>query len=424
MAALAALAAATLSGCEPDQARAASASPDSAMVRDTARAVLPPRAPLTTDEAARYREIARAAWQYFNANYQPETGLVNAVPSFPYTTLWDVGGQLLAFVSARDLGLIDDATLKAKVGKTLSTLEHVQLFEDIAFNRFYSTKDASLAAKEGVGVSATDLGRLLVALHVVASRYPDLAGAARRVVSRNDFKQLVKDGYLQGYAVSEGKRWAFQEGRIGYEQYIATGFSSWGAAVSPALTVKSNAENATVLGVPVLADKRGNDRLLSEPFILYGVELGLSNELDDLAQRVLRAQEARFTQTGIVTVASEDAVAIKPYYFYYYCVLCNDKPFVIGVSSPRTVLDSPRWVSTKAAYGWDALYPSDYTKKAVDYVQPSFDAKRGWASGVFESNRASTETYEINTAAVLLEVAAYQLRGRVPLVDAAPSSAR
>ena len=63
--------------------------------------------------------------------------------------------------------------------------------------------------------------------------------------------------------------------------------------------------------------------------------------------------------------------------------------------------------------------PNDYTKLAVDYVGGARDAKRGWASGVYESSRKSTQTYDINTASVMMEVAFYRLRGNKPLLETA-----
>ena len=107
-------------------------------------------------------------------------------------------------------------------------------------------------------------------------------------------------------------------------------------------------------------------------------------------------------------MASEDAINRGPYYFYYYCVYCDGKPFVINVHTPGLTLDAPRWVSTKAAFGWHALMPSAYTWQAVEHVQGARDPKAGWASGVFEETGASTETYTLNTAAVILEAAAYR----------------
>ena len=405
-------------GCDPTPARGseASAQPQAAIAQSTAPA-LPP---LTTEERAFYRSMARASWSYLDANYQARTGLVNATPDWANTTVWDVGSQILAYYAAQQLGLIDAKTYDTRIRTTLATLGRVKLFRNAAYNKLYSTTDGSLGASR-LGWSATDLGRLLVALKVIATQQPQYAQLAEQAVRRNDFTQIVKGGYLQGQLIgSNGKPWSYQEGRIGYEQYVARGFAAWGADVRNALTYKQNAKDVNVLGVALPGDKRFQDRLLSEPFVLYGIELGFNDEMRDLAASLLRAQEARFKSTGVMTMVSEDALAVPPHYFYYYCVYCNAKSFVIDVSSPGSELDSPRWVSTKAAFGWHALMPSDYTKKAIDYVAAARDPKRGWASGVFEKSGASTKSFDINTASVLLEIALYQLRGRVPLMDAAP----
>ncbi|MEX2153245.1 MAG: DUF3131 domain-containing protein [Gemmatimonadaceae bacterium] len=375
---------------------------------------------LTPEEKHFYRDMARAAWKYMEAEYEPSTGFVNAVPSWHNTTLWDLGGQLLAFVAAKELGLLSPAEFDRRTSKALSTLEKVELFRDVAFNRMYSTKDGSLNTKEGPGYSATDLGRFFVALKVLAAREPRYAAQAERIVRRNDFAQLVKAGYLHGEGVDRNaKPITYQEGRIGYEQYVATGFSQWGAAVDSALSVRQNSEPVTVLGVELLADKRSLDRLLSEPFILHGLEVGLTGDMKALAANVLKAQEARYKSTGQVTIVTEDAVAVAPHHFYYYCVYCNRKPFVVGISAPRETFDSPRWVSTKGAFGWHALFPSPYTKTATDHVASAFDPARGWATGVFEGTRKSTKTFDVTTATTLMEIAFYQLRGRKPLIEAA-----
>jgi hypothetical protein len=139
----------------------------------------------------------------------------------------------------------------------------------------------------------------------------------------------------------------------------------------------------------------------------------------DLAGRLLQAQETRFKSTGQMTIVTEDAVGVPPEYFYYYCVICNRKPFVIDLATPGKERDSPRWVSTKGAYGWDAIMPSDYTRRAVEYVQPAKSAKLGWSSGIYEGTGKSTKTVDINTSSVMLEIALYKLRGSRPLIQAA-----
>ena len=381
------------------------------------------RAPLTEAERAQYTEMARLSWQYLDRYYQPATGLVNATPDWANTTVWDIGGQIIAYRAAKELGLIPAAEYHKRTARLLQTLERAELFRGAAFNKLYSTTDGSIG-RSRLGWSATDLGRLFLALKILAVHEPQYAAQAEAIVRRNDFRQIVKDGYLHGQLIgSSGKPWTFQEGRIGYEQYVANGFSQWGIDVRNAADVRKNGTPVTVMGVSLLQDRRKLDRLLSEPFILQGLEVGLAGDMRALATNVLRAQEARFTQTGQVTIASEDALSVKPHYFYYYCVYCNRKPFVVDISSPGKELDSPRWVSTKGAFGWHAIMPSPYTQKAIEYVAPAKDATRGYASGVFEGTKESTATWDINTASVLMEVAYFQLRGAKPLIEPAAVSA-
>jgi hypothetical protein len=378
-----------------------------------------PRVPLTPEEAALYRDAARLGWQYMERNYDPATGLVKATPDWANTTVWDVGAQILAFHAAKELDLLPDAEYHARTALLLRTLERMELVRGAAYGKQYSTQTGALDKTNGGSWSATDLGRLMVALKVLATREPQYAAQAERIVRRMDMKQIVKNGYVHGQMMGKtsGKPWTFQEGRIGYEQYIARGFAAWGADVAQAMAVSTNARPVQVMGVPLMADKRKMDRLLSEPFVLLGLELGLPADMKELAENLLAVQEKRFRTTGQVTMVSEDAVAVKPTYFYYYCVYCNGKEFVIDISSPGNERTEPRWVSTKAAFGWHALMPSDYTKTALDHVAKARDEQKGWASGVFESTGASTATYDINTSAVLLEAAYYQLRGGKPHIQ-------
>jgi hypothetical protein len=345
---------------------------------------------------------------------------VSATPDWAYTTTWDVGAQVLAYLAAKNLELLDEAEYHRRTARLLETLETKPLVRNATFNRTYSATTARPGdgTRGATGWSATDLGRLLVGLRVLAEREPRYREQIERIVARTDMDQVVKDGYVYGQMLgSRGQPWSFQEGRIGYEQYVAAGFDLWGVPVGHALDLNRHARPRQVLGVELPSDGRGLDRLLSEPFILMGIELGWTPEVQAVAENLLKAQEARYRQTGQVTIVSEDAVAVAPHHFYYYCVLCDGKEFVVDTYTPGQTVTEPRWVSTKGAFGWHALLPGAYTRTAVDYVRPAFDDGKGWASGVFEGSQRSTETYNINTSAVLLEIAYFQLRGRRPLIE-------
>ena len=423
--------AATIAACS--DAETGQAQSEAASVSLTgAVELIPAYAPAVLREAAsagaavedqRFAEAARAAWALIDRHYYPSTGLVSAQPTWAYPTVWDIASTLAAYYSARGLGLLSDAEYKKRAQLLLATMQKGRLYNGIAYGRNYDAKTGELVGPDqkphanGTGYSAIDVGRLLVVLGIVAKNDPELADAARAVAMRIDTKRALKDGYLVGTELSKtsGQPSVYQEGRLGYEQYAASGFALWNMRPAGALDVKTNAAKAEVLGIPVTADKRGLDRLTSEPFILHGLELGWDAQMRELAWQTLSAQAARYAKTGQVTIASEDAINKAPHYFYYYCVYCSGKPFVINVHSPTVQLSEPRWISTKAAYAWHALLPSKYTWTAIDAVRPALDAQKGWASGVFEGSGKSTETFSLNTAAVILEAALYRKTGK-PLI--------
>ncbi|HEX8363175.1 MAG TPA: DUF3131 domain-containing protein [Longimicrobium sp.] len=370
-------------------------------------------------------EAARGAWTYAAAEYQPQTGLINSVVDYPFATVWDIASGLAAIHCAGELGIIPAADADARIGRALATLETMRLFDGIAPNKNYSTATGAIAGRDdretaterGYGWSTTDVGRLLVWLKIIAVQRPGHAAAVQRIVARMDLSRLVSGGYLQGTEVSpSGELLRYQEGRLGYEQYAAYGFALWGHRAEAALRLRENAVPVQALGIPLLADRRGDDFLTSEPFILTGLELGWNREMKELATGVLAAQEERHRRTGLPTFVSEDAIPRAPYYFYYYAVSYRGQPFVVGVQGTNVILDEPRWISAKAAFAWHALLPSAYTRLGSEAVAPARSATRGWSSGVYEPTRAPTGSENINTAAVILQAALYAVSGR-PLVQ-------
>jgi hypothetical protein len=365
-----------------------------------------------------FAQAAALAWRQFDRLWQNTTGLARATPDYNKLTTWDIGSVLAALYSARQLELIDQREYDRRLHRTLQTLRTMPLFENGVFHKMYMAATAKMVGRggavsvKGYGWSATDLGRLLIWLRIIADQEPAQRALVEQIVARMNFRKVVAGGYLHGqHPGSRGQPFKFQEGRIGYEQYAASGFALWGQSVDSALDLRKHARPITVLGKTLLADRRGLDRITSEPFILAGLETGWTPAIRELASSVLAAQEARYRQTKRITIVSEDAIGVPPHYFYYYCVYCNGKSFMIDVADPGKSLDKPRWVSTKAVFAWHALLPGEYTKLALAYAAHARTSS-GWASGVFESNAKPTNTYDINTAAVILEAAAYRKLGR------------
>lgn len=392
-----------------------------------------PTVPPVVDSSARpldpvFDSAAVIAWRQFERLWVPETGLAKATFDYDKLTTWDIGSVMAALYSAHVLGLLDPVTYHERMTKTLHTLSTMPLFRDSVFHKLYDAPSARMvnregkASERGYAWSATDLGRFLVWLRIIATGEPAYAPIAKQIVERMKLDRVVTNGYLHGEDASPGRRrYHFQEGRIGYEQYAAHGFGLWGYDVALAEDLNTNSQPVTVLGVELLKDKRGLDRLTSEPLVLMGLELGWTPDEDRFARAVLEVQAQRYRETRIITIASEDAVGVAPHFFYYYCIYCSGRAFVIETHAPGQRVTSPRWVSTKATFGWHALLPSEYTQLALDLVQRA-RANVGWSSGVMERSGAPTRSYDINTAAVILEAAAYRKLGR-PLLARDPLSA-
>jgi hypothetical protein len=333
-------------------------------------------------------------------------------------TAWDIASQIGATYSAHELGIITDADYDSRIQKILSTLNTLPLFEGAAFNRFYDATTAKMVGRDftpstsGFGWSTTDIGRLLTWLRVLAVKQPQYASQAQAIVNRLNYSKLIAGNTLQGVDVKSGVRQQYAETGLGYEQYAASGFALWGKRASNSLNATANAGSTSIYGVSVPIDRRGTARITSEPYVLLGMENGFYDAaLKDQAQRILAVQQARYDNTGVITIVTEDALPDAPYFFYYYSVFHNGKQFVVEGPDYGTYVDNPRWISSKATFAWRALFPTAYTLKAFNAVQPAAIAGQGWGAGVYEVTLKPTGDASLNTNGVVLEAALYQKRG-------------
>lgn len=391
--------------------------------------LLPPTSVSLDEQRALMLRSARSAW-YFVSHNASRSGFVGATATYPYATVWDMASTLAATFSARDAGIITDAQYATAMDRALATLLTMPRYDSTAFNKMYATQSGRMVdrevqpSREGYGWSALDHGRMLIWLRIVGTD-PVYTARTAAIVARLRLDRLIVDGYLRGQDLNPrfgqpliARNRVYGEGRIGYEQYAAEGFALWDARAPLALNFAANGRPVSIYGNTVLADARGADVLTSEPFIMMGLELGwTSANWRALSLAMLAAQEAQSRRTGHMTMVSEDAVNDPPWYFYYYLLYRDGHTFVVTSPLGHTSPNFPRWVSTKAAFGYHALAPSEYTWRALQAVQPSGARGGGWTAGVYEGNGTATHTYNLNTAAVVLESAAYVLRGRCPLIQ-------
>ena len=371
--------------------------------------------------AAEDRAAAERAWRYIRENTQPETGWVNSVHGFPSSTLWDQGSYLLALVAAERLDVIEADEFHGRVEKLLKSFATIPLFDGKLPNKVYDTQTlvmvdyANNPTPEGFGWSALDIARMLMALRALEKLNPEYGDHIRSLLARWDLEAMAFEGELWGALREDGETLYNQEGRLGYEQYGARAAALWGLDVLQAVSARRAMDWRDVSGVDVAVDVRRADvfraitPILSEPYLLQALELGLDSENRIMAERVYLAQEARYRETGLLTAVSEDHINPAPY-FLYSSVFANAEPWAV-VSEVGEFHPELRTLSVKASFAWDALYDTNYTNLLRAEVAQIGDPTLGWPAGVYEADGALNDVYTLNTNAIVIESVHYIAHG-------------
>ncbi|TVP61147.1 MAG: DUF3131 domain-containing protein [Nodularia sp. (in: Bacteria)] len=373
---------------------------------------------LTPEEMA----IARQAWSYFQRNWNDETGLVNSVDGFTSVTMWDQAAAIAALVSAKELDIVSESEFDQKMGVMLQTLATMPLYKEELPNKVYNSKTllpinyGQLDKREEIGWSAIDLGRMALWLKIVGSKYPQWRSQTEEVWNHWQVKRLTRRGEMYGTSVVKGREQYNQEGRLGYGNYAAYGLKLWGLNVNEALEYQANTAYANLYGEGIPYDKRdyeksgANNYVLSQPYILDGIETGFQSLPKVFADRILAAQEARYRATGQLTAVTEDNLD-RPPYFVYNSLFVNGQPWV-AITDTREKHQNLRFVSTKAALGWHVLYNTEYTSKLAKFVQTNLQSDNGLYNGYYEFLRQPNKSLTANNNGVILSSLLYKQVGK------------
>lgn len=369
------------------------------------------------------RQWARNAWRYLENNTDYDTGLVGGTDRAPVFTVANIADALAAIVAARELGVIDARESDLRLSRVLGFLGTMDLSGGQLPNKAYHAASGKMVGFDGreadIGWSAIDIGRLLLWLRIVAQRQPRFAEYAHQAVLRWSFCDVIDDcGTLYGSARDGAAVQRYQEGRLGYEQLAAAGFAAWGFDTRAAAD-GSRSEIAYVEDVPVRHDARDprttgtSDAVLSMPWVLQGIELGWrlpagAAAARTQAQAVYRAQEARWRREGVLTARSDYQSRAAPY-------VVLDSVFANGYAWNTVAADGKEYpqlalVSTRAVFGFNALWPGAYAQQLLDAVRWLYDPDRGWFEGRYEAG-GPLANITLATNAAVLETLLFRARG-------------
>ncbi len=366
--------------------------------------------PLTAEE----KQWAMSAWRFFENNLVPETGLINSVADYPMTTMWDTASYLLALVAAQKLEIIDNKTFHSRLNKVLVTLSQLPLFDNKLPHKAYNTKTLKMINYDDpykdkqLGWSTLDIARIMIPLHYITWTFPQYAPLIQKIISRWDLPSLVSEGELTGGHYSNSKKLKIvQEGRLGYEQYASKSLMLYGLDATKSSEYGTNLKFQKVEGVDLPTDIRdpknyaAQNYILSEPFILDGLEFGWDAYSKNLAYRVYQAQVARFKKTGIYTAVTEDNIDRAPY-FVYNAIYNHGKTWQTVTDTGVSIPDA-KTVSSKAAIGWYVLYNDEYTTKLIQHITRANTPDQGWFAGIYEKDNKINAILTANTNGIILE---------------------
>jgi hypothetical protein len=378
---------------------------------------------------------AKIGWRYFENNTNPQNGLVNGSDRTPTFSMWHLGDYLAALTAARELGLVNEREFDERMSRVLAFLQNMDMSEASIPGKVYNTLSGKMVNYSNqpadMGWSAVDTGRLLAWMKVVGTRYPQYEEYFDKAVFRMNFCQVIDDcGTLYGLTLENGRRNRYQEGRLGYEQLAAGGFAAWGFDARRAWR-SPDIETVNIYGVPVRYDGRESrlsgvqTPVLTMPYVLMGMEYGwrypgleaasavgsAGPDFRKMADAVYKVQEMRHAREGILTARTDYQIK-EPPYLVYDAVFAAGYPFnTVGPDGKE--FEKLAAVSTRAAFGLWALWPTPYTDLLMTSVQTLYSPERGWYDGRLERSGAPREGISLSTNAQVLEALLFKVKGQL-----------
>jgi len=374
--------------------------------------------------SAKDLEYAKIAWQYFENNYQEKTGLFNSVDKYPASTFWDISSSYYALMGAYEIGIIDKIEFDAKMQKSLKTLAGITLFKNKLPNKVYSTLTVDMVdysnhqSLEGVGWSAMDIGRFLGVASRIRKFYPEYTHLINNVLKRWQVDEVLSNNATLhgiGFSFKDKNIKIVQEGKLGYEEYASKGYILNDYDATESFKYTDFIKFVDIYNVQIGADTRevsyhpAYNYVLSEPYILDGLEYGWDINSRELAYRVYKVQKIRAQKTGKPVAVSEDHVDTAPY-FVYNAVYANGNKWICYAENGDEANDFKSF-STKAAFAWATLYDDEYSKLLMNSLDGLFDKQKGWYAGRYDKTGKVNVALTANTNAVILESINYKLHG-------------
>ena len=377
------------------------------------------------------KRYAQAAWAYFKANYQPETGLVSDRSDLKGATLWGMGDYFAALQAAVILDVISLKEFDERTRKLLGTLKQLPLFAGELPHRGYDIRSlkpvdyGNNPVAEGQGWSGLDLGRLLITLHNLKAYFPQYTDTVDKILLDWSYLRVIRKGYINSAVVKKDENGRtltrlYPVNHLGYEEYAARGFQLWGFEVEKSAVggeyemVEIEGEKIPVQRLRSQKQPKSNEYTVSNPFLHYGLELGFDPQMRSLVYAMLEAHAKRYRSQGVISASGTALIHQEPYVIHS-TIVGKKQSWATLTDSGQTT--KSRVVSTAAAFAFYALFPEHkYSFKLYQTALDLYNPLLGFYEGFYEKTGKSVLGFSSTTNSIILQSLLYRVKKQKPLV--------
>jgi hypothetical protein len=276
------------------------------------------------------------------------------------------------------------------------------------------TGNPDLAYGEDKESNVSDLGQLLIALHMLRTLRPEYAQAVQYVIARENFARFASSSTLWDTTTSGVYRW-----------YVAHGFKFFGFNDEPVR--KSLGLLQQILASPTVTTydvQLPKTDLTSEPLLLAAFNLPTEQGFSELLSKAYMAQENRYLATTKWTGFSEGnalhlrspcAGGNRPVYVYEWIVTSSGSTWTIGNQPPPPATDPISPIAfVRVGFGFNAIYGRDYAAQLIEHAKMEDSSGHGYLEGIDEYGCYVNEIVD-RTQAMVIAAARYALQGPIQL---------
>ena len=390
---------------------------------ETKARILEPFTPLeantSVDCGCEGKEVkaAKIAWNYFENNYNPETGLVNGVNKYKVIKPEHIGKTIMATMSAESLDIIYKDVFQKRISTLLSTLKKMKSYHNELPNLYYSAKTGKMVKKDGSdakragGWDLYSIAQLMTGLYHLQHNYPEYREEVFSIVAKWDFKRAILEKSMQDrWFNGKDKGGAIEILDPAKEFYIHNALKFFNIKSYSHLYDERNLDYKAVYHYEV--PMGFEDRLTNgESYLWTMMEQPYYLKYKHYSSNIYLALKDRYTITGKFATSTEEALDRKPHWVQNS--IYNEGKLWDNLNRKRKPVHKRGLLSTKAAFIYNALYgyTDDYAKTLMSEIESVAKEGYGWYGGVYLKSKQINKSLNIQTNAAVLESLSYKKMG-------------